>query len=494
MNKPLRHIAVFCGLLVLALLVRANWVQYAQSEPLAKHEKNRRVAIERYAQPRGNIIVGDEPITGSKAVEGQDYKYKRTFKDGAMYSPITGYASQAYGATGLEKLNDELLAGTDDRLFLKNTLNMLGGEKQKGGDVVTTIDPDAQKAAFEGLSKSSQYGALKGGVAAIDPATGRILALASTPSYDPSAFAGMSNKDSDAWKELQEDKAKPMLNRALKETYPPGSTFKVLTAAAAIEAGKVTDINASTDTPEPWTLPKTRTPLPNLNKSGVCKNASLKVAMQVSCNTVFGKLAYETGKDKMQEVAEKFGFNNGEVDTPIRAGKSLYPADKMDEPQTALSGIGQGSVTASPLQIAMIASGIANDGKLMKPHLVDKLRSPDLDTIAQTEPSEMSRPLSEDTAEKVREAMEWTAKEGSGKPALIDGITVGAKTGTAQHGVDNKLPPYAWFISYGKNAEGKSVAVAVFVDPGKDVPRDQIAGGLLGGPIAKKVMEAVLKK
>ncbi|WP_327353835.1 peptidoglycan D,D-transpeptidase FtsI family protein [Streptomyces sp. NBC_01304] len=488
MNKPLRHIAVFCGLLVLALLIRANWVQYAQSEPLAKHEKNRRVAIERYGQPRGNIIVGDEPITGSKLVDGQDYKYKRTFKNGAMYAPITGYASQAFESSGLEKLNDELLSGTDDRLFLKNTLNMLTGEKQRGGDVVTTIDPDAQKAAFEGLGK------LKGGVAAIDPATGRILALASTPSYDPSAFAGMSDKDAEAWKNLQADKNKPMLNRALKETYPPGSTFKVLTAAAAIEAGKVSDINASTSTPEPWNLPKTRTELPNLNKSGICKNASLKVAMQVSCNTVFGKLAYETGKDKMQEITEKFGFNNGEVDTPIRAGKSLYPADKMDDPQTALSGIGQGSVTASPLQIAMIASGIANDGKLMKPHLIDKLRSPDLDTIAQTEPSQMSQPISESTAEKVREAMEWTAKEGSGKPALIDGITVGAKTGTAQHGVDNKLPPYAWFISYGKNSEGKSVAVAVFVDPGQDIPREDIAGGLLGGPIAKKVMEAVLKK
>ncbi|MDQ8704142.1 penicillin-binding transpeptidase domain-containing protein [Streptomyces sp. LHD-70] len=487
MNRPLRHIAVFCGLLVLALLIRANWIQYAQSEPLAKHEKNRRVSIERYAKERGNIIVAGKPITGSKAVEGADFKYKRTFKDGAMYAPVTGYASQAFGANQLEALNDELLSGTDDRLFLKNTLNMFTNDEPRGGDVVTTIDPAAQKAAYEGL------GDLKGGVAAIDPDTGRVLALASTPSYDPSTFAGMSEKDSKAWQKLNKDKNKPLLNRALKETYAPGSTFKVLTAAAAIESGRVSDINAPTDTPEPWTLPDTRTELPNLNKSGVCKNASLKVAMQYSCNTVFAKLAAEIGKDEMREIAEKFGFNNGELDIPVRAGKSVYPTD-INRPQTALTGIGQGSLTASPLQIAMIASAIANDGKLMEPHMIDELRGPDTDILEKTDPKEMAQPISAETADKVREAMVFTAEQGSGQPALIDGIEVGAKTGTAQHGVDNKLPPYAWFISYGKNAEGKKVAVAVFVDPGQDIPRDQIAGGKLGGPIAKAVMEAVLKK
>ncbi|MBC9717738.1 penicillin-binding protein 2 [Streptomyces sp. TRM66268-LWL] len=491
MNKPLRHIAIFCGLLVLALLIRANWVQYAQSEELSKHEKNRRVAIERYAQPRGNILVAGKPITGSKAVDGQDYKYKRTFKDGPMYAPITGYSSQAFGSTALENLNDELLSGSDDRLFIQNTVNMLTGKKQQGGDVYTTINADAQEAAYKGLTDLN----LKGGVAAIEPETGKILALASTPSYDPSTFAGMSKNDGEQWKKLNADKAKPLLNRALKETYPPGSTFKVLTAAAAIEAGKVTDVNAPTETPDPYKLPQTSTLLPNHTEGLPCKNASVTDAMEVSCNTVFAKLADEVGKDKMREVAEGFGFNDGEVDTPIRAGKSVYPSD-IDRPQTALSGIGQGSVTASPLQIAMLAAGIANDGKVMKPYLVDQLRGPDTDVIAQTEPSVRSEPISAETAALVREAMESTAKNGSGRPALLDdkGITVGAKTGTAQHGANNELPPYAWFISYGKNSDGKQVAVAVFVDPGQDIPRSDIAGGKLGGPIAKDVMEAVLVK
>ncbi|MFI6939526.1 penicillin-binding transpeptidase domain-containing protein [Streptomyces sp. NPDC050418] len=487
MNKPLRHIAIFCGLLVLALLIRANWIQYAQSDELAKNNKNRRVAIERYSQPRGNIIVGGKAVTGSAAVDGQDFKYKRTFKNGPMYAPITGYSSQAFDSSALEKLNDEFLSGTDDRLFIKNTVGMLTGKKQRGGNVITTIDPAAQKAAFEGL------GDLKGGVAAIEPETGKILALASTPSYDPSSFAGMSEKDGDNYNRLKDDKNGPLLNRALKETYPPGSTFKVLTAAAAIEAGKVDDIDAKTDTPEPYILPDTRTRLPNHSDNIPCEDASVKTAMQFSCNTVFAKLAAETGKDKMREVAEGFGFNDEEVDTPVRAGKSVYPED-IDRPQTALSGIGQGSVSASPLQIAMLAAGIANEGKVMKPYLVDRLESPDADEIARTSPSEYGTPISSDTAAKVREAMEFTATDGSGQPGLVDGLKVGAKTGTAQHGANNELPPYAWFISYGENSDGKKVAVAVFVDPGQDIPRSDIAGGKLGGPIAADVMRAVLLK
>ncbi|WP_415948068.1 peptidoglycan D,D-transpeptidase FtsI family protein [Streptomyces sp. KLOTTS4A1] len=489
MNKPLRHIAIFCGLLVLALLIRANWLQYAQSEELSKHDENRRVSIERYSKPRGNIIVAGKPITGSKAVDGTDFKYKRTFKNGPMYAPITGYSSQVFGSSALENLNDELLSGTDDRLFIQNTVNMLTGNDRRAGDVYTTIDPDAQKAAYQGLLDLD----LKGGVAAIEPSTGKILAMASTPSYDPSAFAGMSNKDGEAWNKLNKDKSKPLSNRALKEVYPPGSTFKVLTTAAAIEAGIVKDVNDPTDTPDPYTMPQTSRPLDNHSPNLQCGDATVKYAMEVSCNTVFAKLAIEVGKDKMREVAEGFGFNDPEVDTPVRAATSVYPSE-IDVPQTGLSGIGQGSVAASPLQIAMLAAGIANDGKVMKPYMVDELRGPDTDVIAKTEPSVYGEPISAETAAKVREAMESTATNGSGRPALIDGITVGAKTGTAQHGVDNKLPPYAWFIAYGENSDGKQVAVAVFVDPGQDIPRSDIAGGRLGGPIAKDVMAAVLKK
>ncbi|URM90685.1 penicillin-binding protein 2 [Streptomyces sp. MRC013] len=484
MNKPLRHIAIFCGLLVLALLLRDNWVQFARSDELNKHPRNKRVTIERYASVRGDIIVGDKPITGSVDSKDPLYRYKRTYVNGPMWAPVTGYASQAYGSNQLEKLNDSILTGNDDRLFFDRTLSMFTGEQKKGGNVVTTLNAAAQKAAFEGL------GDKKGAVAAIDPQTGRILALVSTPSYDPGTFAGYSREDEKAWTALDEkrNKDKPMLNRALREIYPPGSTFKVLTAAAAIENGKVRDIDAPTDTPEPYFLPLSRVPMKN--HAGGCENATLNYAMQVSCNSVFAKLGDEVGRDKMVEMAEKFGFNNPEIDTPVRAAASVY--DKtMDRGGNALSAIGQFNTATTPLQMAMVTAAIANDGKLMKPYMVDQLVAPNLDVIEKNEPEEMSRPMSAETAQLVQKMMENVVEKGTGTKARIRDVTVGGKTGTAQHGEKNKARPYAWFISYAKTDSGSPVAVAVVVED-SDATRDDISGGGLAAPIARDVMKAVL--
>lgn len=487
MNKPVRRVALFSGLLVLSLLIRSTWLQFAQADELANNEHNRRVKINTYAQPRGDIVVGGNPVTGSAPTTGGDLKYKRTYKNGPMYAPVTGYTSQIYGSNQLEYVYNKFLTGTDDKLFLQRTTDMLSGKKPQGGDVVTTIDPKAQKAAYEGLAK------YKGAAVAIDPSTGRILALASTPSYDPSVFSGEGSKDQKAWEKLEKDKDKPLSNRAIKELYPSGSTFKILTAAAAIDHGLYTDINAPTDSPYPWNLPDTVTPMKNENESAPCRNASLKVAMQYSCNNVFAKIAAELGQDKMRETAEKFGFDK-DVFMPVSVVKSIYPT-KLNRPQTALTGIGQGDLRATPFQIAMMTAAIANDGKLMKPTLVDKLRGPDLSTVEQTKPETMDQAVSPETAKKLQEMMEFTAKEGTGKAALIDGTTVGAKTGTAQHGVNNDKIPYAWFVSYAKQADGSPVAVAVFIDPeGSGVDRDDVSGGGLAGPIAKKIMEAVIKK
>ncbi|MFD8994373.1 peptidoglycan D,D-transpeptidase FtsI family protein [Streptomyces abikoensis] len=483
MNKPVRHIAVFTGILVLALLVRATWVQFVRGDELSNHEKNRRVAIASFSQPRGDIIVGGRPVTGSVETGG-DLKYKRTFTDGKMYAPVTGFFSQGYGSSYLEGVNNKLLSGTDDRLFFQRTADMFTGKKARGGDVVTTIDPKAQKAAYEGL------GDRKGAVVALDPRTGKILALASTPSYDPSTIAGNGKQDKAAWDALQKDPDKPMNNRALRETYPPGSTFKIVTAAAALENGLYSDINAATDSPDPWTMPGTVTRLPNQNPLAPCKNASLNVAMQNSCNTVYGKASSDLGQDKMRAMAEKFGFNQ-EPFTPVRASASTFPKN-INKSQTAMAGIGQGSLTATPLQVAMMTAAIANDGKLMKPYMVEELRDPDLKTVEKHKPEVMSEAVPPGIAKKVQQMMEDTATKGTGKAALIDGVTVGGKTGTAERGANQKN--LAWFISYAKTDEGSPVAVAVMIDPDDSVPDDQISGGKLAGPIAKKVMEAVLGK
>ncbi|WP_425831778.1 peptidoglycan D,D-transpeptidase FtsI family protein [Streptomyces fractus] len=484
MNKPLRRIAIFCGLLVLGLLIRDNWLQYVKADSLASDKENRRVAIERYSTPRGDIIVDGKSVTGSKATTGTDLKYKRTWKDGPMWSPVTGYASQVVGASQIENLEDGILSGNDDRLFFRNTLDMITGKQKEGGNVVTTLNADAQKAAYDGLKNRG-----KGAVAAIEPSTGKILALASTPSYDPSSFAGNSTDDSKTFSRLDKDKDKPLLNRALRETYPPGSTFKLVTAAAALESGKY-DPDQKTDTPLPWTMPGTTTPLKNEGNIP-CENATLRVALKVSCNTVFGKIGSDLGNDAMREEADKFGFNKEQF-IPVRSNASNFDKD-MNKSQTALSSIGQFNTATTPLQMAMVASAIANDGKLMEPYMVDELKAPNLDTIEKTDPKEMSRPLSEVNATKLQSMMETVVNDpgGTGSNAKIPGVTVGGKTGTAQHGVDNSEKPYAWFVSYAKTSSGSPVAVAVVVEDSA-ASRQDISGGGLAAPIARDVMKAVV--
>ena len=251
MNKPLRRIAIFCGLLVLALLVRDNWIQLVQADELKTDPKNRRVAIARYAQPRGNIIVDGKAITGSTDTKSGDFRYKRTYKNGPMWAPVTGYASQAFGANQIEALKDGILTGDDDRLFFNRTIDMLTGKPQKGGNVVTTLNAKAQKAAFDGLG--DKQGRRRRDRPARPARSWRWPARRRTT---PPASPATATKDTKAWSKLQKknNEDEPMLNRALRQTYPPGSTFKVVTAAAGLESGKY-DLDKATDTPGPVPAP-----------------------------------------------------------------------------------------------------------------------------------------------------------------------------------------------------------------------------------------------
>ncbi|MFD7461837.1 MULTISPECIES: peptidoglycan D,D-transpeptidase FtsI family protein [unclassified Streptomyces] len=482
MNKTIRHASVFALLLVLALLVRATWVQFYQGQALADDKDNRRNAIELYSEPLGNIVVAGESVTGSARTKSGDLRYKRTYKDGALYAAVTGYSSQVYGATQLEGVYQDLLDGTDTRL--KTVLDTVTNKRADPGDVITTIDPAVQRAAYEAL------GDKKGAAVAIDPATGKILAVVSTPSYDPSKITA---GNSEVWTQLTEDDDKPMTNRALRQPLPPGSTFKLVVAAAALEDGLVSSVDERTDSPDPYDLPLSSDDLTNENPNAPCENASIRVALQYSCNNVFGKMAVDLGQDKVRAMAEKFGFNDDEQDVPVRAYESVYPKD-MDEPQTALSGIGQFDVTATPLQIAMVSAAIANGGKLVEPHMVSQITDhgggvlEDYDDNASAEEI-----VSSDTAEQLQSAMQTVVEEGTGSNAQISGATVGGKTGTAQHGENNSKTPYAWFTSYAKSdSSDREVAVAVVVEQ-SDAARSEVSGNGLAAPVAKAVMEAALK-
>ncbi|MFJ5553451.1 peptidoglycan D,D-transpeptidase FtsI family protein [Streptomyces sp. NPDC093225] len=480
MNKTIRRASVFCLLLVLALLVRVTWVQAYEGKALADNTNNRRTKIAQYAAPLGNIIVGGKAITGSKRVDAGDFAYKRTYTDGGLYAPVTGYSSQVYGATQLEKLYQEVLNGTDSRL--KNPLDALTGKRAEPGNVLTTIDPEVQKAGYEALEGKT------GAAVAIDPATGEVLAVVNTPSYDPGRIAG--SNDGAAWKELSAEDGKAMVNRALRQPLAPGSTFKLVTAAAALENGLYDSVDTPTDSPDPYTLPGTRTVLENENKSAPCKNATLRTAMRYSCNNVFAHIAYELGQDKMRDMAEKFGFNDEKQDIPVRAYPSVYPSRKASPDLVAQSGIGQFDVTATPLQMAMVAATIENGGKQVAPHMVSEVTDSGGGVLESFKDPGSKQVISERTAELLRETMKTVVEEGGGGNAKVPGAEVGGKTGTAQHGVNNSKKPYAWFTAYGTKG-GKQVAVAVIIE-NSDTDRSEIAGGRLAAPVAQKMMAAAL--
>ena len=269
MNKTIRRVSVFTLLLVFALLVRATWVQFYEGRALADDKDNRRNVIEQYANPLGNIIVAGNAITGSQRTSSGDLAYRRTYTDGPLYAAVTGYGSQVYGATQLEGIYQDVLDGTDPRL--KNPLGVLTGKRADPGDVITTIDPDVQKAAYDALGEK------KGAAVALDPRTGRILAVVSTPSYDPGEIAGST--DSAAWKRLTKDPDKPMTNRALRQPLPPGSTFKLVVAAAALEDGLYSSVDERTDSPNPYPLPLSSDELSNENAAAPCEDASIRVAL-----------------------------------------------------------------------------------------------------------------------------------------------------------------------------------------------------------------------
>lgn len=488
MNKPIRAMAVACLVMFLALLLNSNYVQFVQADDLNAKQGNRRVTDEEFSRERGAIIVDGQPIAQSVPTDDR-WQFQRKYTDPKLYAPVTGYFSYVYGRDGIEKTYNSVLSGSDDRLFVNRMLDVITNNQPQGGSVELTLDPAAQKAAFDGLADLGEK--TRGAVVALDPQTGDVLAMVSQPSYNPNRLASHNLSEvSEAWKQLTSASSEPMLNRTTQTTLPPGSTFKIVTAAAGIaDMG----LEPEDDVRGGATLsfPGIDYQLVNQGGSNCGGNPiSFERALEVSCNVSFGWIANQVGQEVLGDQAAKFGFGKRPLDDldSYASRFTAEPGSELEPPQLAQSGIGQFEVAATPLQMAMVAGAVANDGVVMKPQLVRTVRAPNLSILENREPEKLQQAMSSSDSRELRSMMVSVVQNGTGGPAAIPGVDVGGKTGTAESAPDR--PPYAWFISFAP-ANDPQVAVAVLVESAQNT--NDIAGGRLGGPIARSVMEAVLR-
>jgi peptidoglycan glycosyltransferase len=485
-NRALRRISIASLLMFIVLLLNVNYLQVFQADGLTTKPSNVRAFEQQFQQQRGQIVAADGTVLAkSVATNNAIYKFQRQYPHGPLYAPVTGYDS-IFGATGLELAEDKLLSGNDPKLLVRNFVNMITGKKPQGAQVVTTIDPKAQAAAYSALRATG----LSGGVVALDPKTGAVVALSSTPTFDPNRYTTFDGAKLDKIDNAyRHDPRMPLLNRALNETYPPGSTFKVVTSSTLFSSGSYTP-DTVVDAPTQLTLPDSNTTL--INFDGLpCGNGRVTItyAFTVSCNTVFGELGMKIGGAALHDQANKFGMNDQNLTIPLPVSASNVPL-LTDKAQTAMTAIGQFDDTVTPLQEAMFSAAIANNGELMKPYLVQKVEAPDLSSVESTTARPLSQPVSASVASQVKSMMQQVVDSPSGTAhnatASLQplGIQVWAKTGTAQNGVNNTGLDDAVFTCFAQSGN-QQIAIGVVVKGGGE-------GADAAAPVAVAIIKAYL--
>jgi peptidoglycan glycosyltransferase len=483
MTKELRRLSILMLLMFLALFASTSVIQVVQAETLAENSRNTRALYDSYEVQRGSIIASGAAIASS--VPSDDvFAWQRVYVDGDMWAPVTGYINPALGAaTGIEQAMNQELSGTAGAQFLARIDRIFTGQPPRGSNVELTLDAAVQRAAYDAL------GDLQGAVIAIEPATGRVLAMVTSPSYDTNLLASHNTGEvNDVYDALDADPTHPLFNRAIGgDLNPPGSTFKLVVASAALASGDYTP-QSTLPNPASYQLPQSSSVVFNAS-GGACgpgDTVTIADALRLSCNIPFAELAVQLGDTAIREEAEKYGFNMS-LAMPIDSTASSYPRG-LDDPQTALTGFGQGQVTATPLQMAMVSAGIANEGVVMNPRMVDQVIGADLSVEQTFDDTEFGRALEADIAAELVAMMVANVNDGAASGATIDGVDVGGKTGTAENGSDQ---PYTlWFTGFAP-AENPEVAVAVVVEDGGGQGQSG-SGNTIAAPIAKKVMEAVL--
>lgn len=489
MNTSLRRISVMVMALIVLLLVNSTVTQVFRSDALRSDPRNQRVLLDEYSRQRGQITANGQMMAYSVSTNGH-YRYLRVYPDPFSYAPVTGFYSLRFSSTGLERAEDPVLNGSDERLFGKRLADFFTGRNPRGGNVDTTILPRVQQAAWDALARGCN-GPCMGSVVALEPSTGKILAMVSAPSYDPNLLATHDTEaQGDTWERLRDDPGSPLTNRAIAERYPPGSTFKVITTAAALAAG-INENEQLTAAPQ-IPLPNSTATLENYGGTacGNAPTAPLKEAFARSCNTAFVQLGMRIGADALRNTADAFGFDAPAASIPLEVAESTVGA-MPDAAAVGMSSMGQKDVAVTPLQNAMVAAGIANGGVVMQPYLVERLEGPDLADLNVTAPTEQRRAVSPQIAAKLTDLMVG-AEKFTQQNGAIPGVQIASKTGTAEHGTDPRnTPPHAWYIAFAP-AQDPKVAVAVLVENGGD--RLSATGGALAAPIGRATIAAALQE
>ena len=499
MNRQIRQVAFLVLAMFSALslsvtsvqgLARpAIWEPWSSNNALNSDGRNSRTVNRDFDTDRGPILLADQTTAASteKSENGQGSDdYQRVYANGPLYAPVTGYFSPAFASmTGMEQAGNSVLNGDDPSLFSSRIKTLVTGGSQRGGAVQLTIDPEIQQAAYDALAGR------EGAVVALDPSTGAILAMVSSPSYDPSAFASQdANAANEASKTLSEDSSRPLDNRAIAgNRYPPGSTFKIITTAAALRTGKITP-DAEVDAPDTITLPGTSHSLENYGGESCGGRTSFSHAFAQSCNTPFAQLAMDVGEEELAKEAHNWGFDS-DLSIPLKVTPSVYPHNDS-QAQTAMAGIGQASVQATPLMMAMVAATVANDGEQMTPYLVSRTLDPDLNEVSTTSKKVARTPIDSATAKSLSSLMQTAVTEGTGTNAQVAGVQVAGKTGTAETGSDTG--PTTWFAGFaGTDINKPQIALAVVLDGNADT-EDNATGGKVAGPVAAQIIDAAVDR
>ena len=484
MNPAIRKVGVGLIVLILVLVAQLTYLQIVDANNLNHNPHNVRTLLENANRPRGDVVTADGTVVAHsvQVSDGTEFKYLRQYPTGGLFSQVVGYQSFVFGSTGVEATYNSDLTGQSLRVQLNNLGDLLSGA-QATGTAVLSLRDDLQKAAQAAL------GFQRGSVVLLDVKTGDVLAMYSNPTFDPNPLVVHSTAQAQtAFTALNQNPDKPALPRAYRERYPPGSSFKTITASVAIEDG-VANLDTNFPVRSQLTLPQTTATLQNFG--GESCGGSLLQSFTQSCNTTFGQLGLELGNQFVLGMA-KFGIGQAPpLDDSPGAVASVGPAAgtfQNDQPGFAFAGIGQGDVAVTPLQMALVAAGIANGGVIMTPHVVSEIRDANDKLVQRIDPSQWMTAITPQVAAAVTQMMVNVVKSGTGTAAQIPGVTVAGKTGTAQNAPGEA--PHAWFVAFAP-AEAPRYAVAVIVEHGGNAGNDA-TGGAVAAPIAARMLRLAL--